>query len=312
MKTPPPSVIFFGTPDFVIPVVEALRKHTTLQAVVVPPDRKSGRKRLFQPPPVKHYAQKFQIPVIQEENHHQILNHIRHFSPDVGVLFSYGFRIPQSIIESFPYGIIVIHPSLLPQYRGPSPVQTAILNGDKQTGVTLIQMDEKIDHGPIIAQQAIKLFEHETARDLLFRLATISRDLLIRVLPEYLSGKIVPQPQDDHLATYTKKITKEDGHIQWKRSAEEIYRQYRALMPWPGIFTFWNGKRIKILKVEKSIPMKSTLPAGKVFLTNTGKLAVMCKDAPLIILEIQKEGRKPQSSESFLHGNKTIIGARLN
>jgi methionyl-tRNA formyltransferase len=202
---------------------------------------------------------------------------IKKIKPDLVIVANYGKIIPQDILNIPRYGFLNVHPSLLPKYRGPSPIQFSILNGDKETGITIILMDAKVDHGPILAQRKTIIGENETAAELRDRLAVLGAKLLIDVIPDWLRGKIKLRRQDERKATYTKILVREDGKIDWKKSVKVIERQIRAFCPWPGTYTFYKGKRLKILKAR--------LEKNK-----------------LIIEEVQLEGKKPTSFEDFLRG----------
>lgn len=203
---------------------------------------------------------------------------IESIKPDLVIVANYGKIIPQHILDIPRYGTFNVHPSLLPKYRGPSPIQSAILNGDREIGVTIILMDAKVDHGPILAQKKTIIGENETAIDLSDRLAVLGAGLLIDVIPDWISGKTRLRRQDEKRATYTKILTREDGEINWKKPAKEIEGQIRAFNPWPGTYAFHKGKRLKILKAR--------LEKNK-----------------LIIEEVQLEGKKPMLFEDFLRGH---------
>ena len=221
---------------------------------------------------------------------------IKILEPDLVVIASYGRIIPREILKIPKYGCLNVHGSLLPKYRGPSPIQTAILNGDKETGVTIILMDEKIDHGDIVANSKFnpaKCGTKFTYEQLLKELASLGAKLLVETIPKWIAGEIKPKPQDEKKATYTKIIKKEDGKIDWSKPADEIERQIRAFNPWPGTFTFWkkNNKviRVKILEAEVSQPTADQPKAGK--------------DNKLIIKKLQPEGKKPMTFEDFKRGH---------
>lgn len=169
---------------------------------------------------------------------------------DVAIVAYYGAIIPQEIIDIFPKGLLNIHPSLLPKYRGPSPAASAILNGNKTTGVTIFKLDEKMDHGPIVAQRSLPVYSYDTRHTFLKRLFSTGAEVLVNILPDYLEGKIEPTPQNHSQATYTQMLTKEDGRVNWDASDKKIERQIRALTPWPGAWTKLNGKRVLINKAH--------------------------------------------------------------
>lgn len=252
---------FFGTPDFAAIILEKLITHELIPSVVVcNPDRPKGRKRIITSPTVKIIAQNHNIKVCQPEKLDIRNSDLGISMLDFGVVASYGSIIPKSIIKQFRLGVIGVHPSLLPKYRGSSPIQSAILEGEKETGVTLFLMDEKIDHGPIIEKSKILISKSETYETLHNKLAELSGDLLIEVIPKFMKGEIRPETQDESQATYTKKFITQDAYVDLEKdSPEMIWRKIRALNPEPGVWTIWNrgepfdsaqGKRMKILEVD--------------------------------------------------------------
>lgn len=246
------QVIFFGTPDFAVPSLEALNKapFCDIKAVVTGADKPVGRHQSKPvPSPVKQASQRLKLPVFEG------LDSLKELKADLGIVVAYGEILPKWLLDRFPLGIVNIHPSLLPKYRGSSPIQAAILNQDKETGVTLIKLDDKMDHGPIIAQETVGArhalsLQGMTAGQLHDELTKIGAQMLIKYLPDYIAGKIKLKPQDDSQATFTKKLTKEDGKIDWKKSPQEIEAHIRAMNPWPGAWTMWKGKRLIIWKAS--------------------------------------------------------------
>ncbi len=256
------NYVFFGTPAFAEIIFEKLIKAGMPPALVVTnPDRPVGRKHVMTPPPVKISAEKHGIKVYQPENLSDAKYKIQNTKYDFAVLASYGKIIPQEVIDSFFKGIIVVHPSLLPKYRGATPIQSAILNGDGETGTTLILMDGKVDHGPVLAQRKLEFqisnFKFQILHD---ALADLSAGLLVETLPKFASDEIKPVPQDESRATYTKKFSTEDAfvpEVDLKRAQQEggdiaalVDRKIRALNPEPGAWTLENGKRMKLLEAE--------------------------------------------------------------
>ena len=238
---------------------------------------------------------------------------IENLEPNLIILSAYGQIIPKEILKIPKYGCLNIHPSLLPKYRGPSPIQTAILNGDEKTGVTIFIMDEKIDHGPIVAQKELEI-KNYNFKTLSKKLANLGADLLIEILPKYLAGEMKPIPQDDSKATYTKIIKKEDGKINWQKSAEEIERMTRAFTLWPGTYTYINLKKPKMLKIIKVKVFKidHQKTPGTIFLTEKKELAVACAQNALILKEVQLEGKRKMSGRDFLNGHPEIINSILS
>ena len=236
--------------------------------------------------------------------------------PDLIIVAAYGKILPEEILEIPKYGCLNVHPSLLPRWRGPSPVQFAILNGDTDSGVTIMKIAEKVDAGPVLIQRKLKLEGNETYDVLHDKLGKMGGDLLIEIIPEWITGKIDPQLQDESRTTYTRILKKEDGKIDWEKSAEEIERQIRAFNLWPGIFTFWekSGKliRIKILKARVLNRANSkTYPIGKTLVAGQNELCVQTGKGFLIIERLQLEGKKETDSEDLLRGYSDFIGTIL-
>ncbi len=274
------NVVFFGTPDFVLPICEALKdlKDFHLAAVVTGPDKPVGRRQILTPSPVKLWATDHLIPTLTLSQF--LSSRIR---ADLGILAAFGKIIPQEIIDLFPKGILVIHPSLLPKYRGASPVPAAILKGDKETGVTIFKMDNLMDHGPIITQFREKIKADDTTESLLLRLFNKTSVSLLTILKPYIEDKIIPTVQNHKKATFCSLLKKEDGQIDWRWPAPKIDRLIRAMIPWPGAWTELeigkqesesSRKRLKILKAH--------LEKEKLFLDL-----------------VQLEGKKPVSWRQF-------------
>lgn len=310
------NIIFFGTSQFAIPILDALVKNNLSPILVVTTsDRPQGRGKKIQSPPVKIWAQKNNIPIIQPENINigYLRSDIKY--ADLFIVASYGKIIPKALLDMPKYGSLNVHPSLLPKYRGPSPIQTAILAGDRETGVTIMLMDGKVDHGPILKISNFQFqILKQTYGELERNLAELGARLLIEIIPGWVDSKIKPIEQNHNEATYTKKITKEDGHINWKEPAEFIEKKVRAYWPYPGTYTFWdkNGAktRLKIIEV-KVIPKPSDVSDGEVFQTKDG-FAVGTPSDALEIIKTQPEGKKEMPALSFLNGRLGIVGAHLN
>jgi len=208
------------------------------------------------------------------------------------------------------YGIINVHASLLPKYRGASPIQSAILNGDEQTGVTIMILDEQMDHGPILSQKKVKILSHDDFATLHDKLADLGAKLLIDTLPKYLGGQLQGKKQKDAEATYCQLIKKEDGKIDWHKSAKEIECQIRAFTPWPGAFTNWEGSNLKIIKSEVHRVDEVNKVVGEVYEV-TGVIRVQCGQGQLELVELQLEGKNKMSAKEFLNGHSKIIGSIL-
>ncbi len=309
-----PQIVFLGTPEFAVPILEKLvQSEYKPFAVFCAQDKPIGRKQILTPPPVKISAQKYNIPVYQPKDALSIKHDVSGLKPDLIISVAYGMILPKEILEAPKFGYLNIHPSLLPKYRGASPIQAAILNGDQETGVTIIKMDEKIDHGPIVANSQFPMTNDQyTTPELSEKLAQLGANLLLEILPDWLAGKIKPQAQDEAKATYTKIIKKEDGLIDWKKSAAQIERQIRAYQPWPGAYTKLKVKSKKLKVIEAKILEKNVdKRIGEVFLTENNKLTVQTGQNALIIKKLQIEGGRPMDAKDFLRGHKYIIGQQL-
>lgn len=325
----PCRIVFFGTPEFAVPTLEALiSAGYEVVAVVTQPDKPVGRGLKMEAPAVKVRAQELGLTILQPETLRYAearppelrrpglgpLQQPKDFSAVVAVCVAYGKIVPKEILETFPRGILNIHPSLLPKYRGPSPIQAAILNGDSETGVTIIRLDEEMDHGPIIASSVQRLASSTTGDELSKALAQEGANLLIKTLPQWLNGRITPQLQDHTKATYTKILERADGKIDWRKSAEYIERMVRAYDFWPGTWTMWSDKRLKVLRVSllhPTIGCASNATPGHVWKTENDRLAVNCNPGSIILEQLQLEGKKALSGREFLRGYLMLAGSTL-
>jgi len=305
--------IFFGTPEFAAIVLQRLISAGYVpEAVICNSDELVGRKQILTPPPTKVIAEKNEIRIFQPEKlrgNEEFLNRLKNLKPDLAIVAAYGKIIPKEILDIPPFGFLNIHGSLLPAYRGASPIQYAILNGDKETGITIMEVDEKMDHGSILASDKLPIANSDTYDSLSQKLAAMGAELLIKTIPDFISGKIKPVEQEHSEATYTKIIKKEDGKINWSKGAGEIERMTRAFCPWPTAYTFVNLKsQISNLKIiEAEISEKNSHQIGEVFLTHKKELAVKCGDGNLIIKKLQLEGGKILSAKEFLNGHRNFI-----
>lgn len=297
------SIVYFGTYHFSAHILETLINsgYFDIKMVITQPDRPVGRKKEIQPSPVKQVAQKYKIKIDQPET---LKNYSLSEIADFNITCQYGLIIPKSVLEKASKGSINVHTSLLPKYRGASPIQSALINGEQETGVTIMLMDEKMDHGDILSQQKVSIDRDDTYETLNNKLLAIAPELLLKTVLEYSEGKIAPQVQDHEKATFCKEFTREDGMINWGKNNIEIYNQYRGLTPWPGIWTEINGKRIKLLEIK---PADLKVQTGK-FEIHQDKIFMGCKDNTSVeILKIQLEGKKPMTSKEFSNGFKNIL-----
>jgi len=308
------KIIYLGTSEFSAIILEKFLSKFNVKAVITQPDRPSGRKQELAETPVKVVAKKNNLKVIQPQkiNDESFLKQLEEINADIGILAAYAELIPQNIIDLFPKGILNIHPSLLPKYRGASPIQTAILNGDEKTGVTIIKLVKKLDAGPIIAQKEYPISKDDNNVILHQKLADIGAELLIEILPNYLNEEVGIIEQDETQVTVTKELKKDNGRIDWNKNSGGIERQFRAFFPWPGVFTYYNQKRLKISDLELYMGnIDQKLQPGEVFLDRNNQLLVKCNQGFIVLKNIQIEGKKEITSEEFNKGYKpsgTILG----
>ena len=311
-------IVFMGTPAFAVPALEAmLAQSWNIIAVYTQPDREAGRGQRLQASPVKQIALSHDIPVEQPERlkSEDTLKTFRRYEPDVIVVAAYGRLIPSELLHLPPYGCLNIHPSLLPRFRGSSPVAGAILNGDDTTGVSIMLLDEGMDTGPILTQTKVPVSLDDTAGSLTDILARKGAQLLVETLPQWLEGSSIhPQPQGYGLATYTKPLTREDGKLNWHLSAIDLWRQVRAYNPWPGSYTAWQGKRLKINEALPLDLMPDSEPGRVVALPENEKAStgVVTGNGILGIVNIQIEGKRVMSIDEFVQGYRTFIGSLLD
>ena len=314
-RRPELRLVFMGTPDFAVPPLERLiLNHYQVVAVCTQPDRPAGRGRSLLPSPVKKTAQIWNLPVVQPENlkSAEAVAQLADFRPDVIVVSAFGQILPKSVLDIPAYGCINIHPSLLPRFRGASPVAAAILAGDEFTGVSIMLMDEGMDTGPILTQAQIPVSPRDTTGSLTSKLSLIAARLLQEVLVYWLRREINAQPQNEAEASYCGQIRKEDNEIDWSLPAEEIWRRVRAFNPWPGSYTRWRGKQFKILEALP-LPVEENLAAGQVSTLSGGKapLGIGTGDGVLGVLEVQLEGKQAMTAADFLRGQREFIGSVL-
>lgn len=311
--------VFMGTSLFAKEILEALIKNNyALVSVYTQPDKPFGRKKELHASEVKKFCQEKNIHLEQPEKFDtEAIDKLRHFNPDIIIVAAYGKILPQAVLDLPKFGAINIHPSLLPKWRGPSPIQNAILEGEKETGITIMLMDAGMDSGDILAQEKMLISDTDTSESLLQNASKQSSVLLLKTLPLWIEKKIAPKKKDDSKAIFCKIIKKEDGKINWQESAEKIYNKFRAFYPWPGIFCFWNinGKdtRIKFtqISIEKNTPDEiQKLQVGLVIKIND-KIGIITTDGSLILDEIQIEGKKNMSAKEFFIGYPKFIGSVL-
>ncbi len=280
------KIVFFGTSDIGLPILKGLVANHEVVTVITSPDRPVGRKQVLTATPIADLATEHKIPILKPDkvkNNPKFLSELQKLvtdnSVDIFVVVSYGKILPEELLNIPPLKTINVHFSLLPKYRGPSPVQTALLNGDTYTGTSIFILDKDVDHGPLLAEKKIDIDPNDTNITLQKKLAVISSELILEILPKYQVGDITAQDQDHSQATFSKLINKEDGLIDWNKSAKEIYNQFRAFQPWPGIYSTWQGKKLKILDCKLSEDKSS-----------------------LELLTVQLEGKNPANIKDFKNG----------
>lgn len=307
-------IAFMGTPLFAVPILEMLMQSDYEIAVVyTQPDRPSGRGRSERSSPVKQVAKKYDLSICEPvslRSESELVN-FAEFEVDLVVLAAFGLFLPKRILELQEFGNLNVHPSLLPLYRGASPIMSALLRGDEKTGSSIFLMDEGMDSGPILTQRSLLIDAKDTTKTLTDRLSQHGAELLRETIPLWLDKKIDLEHQDANQASYSGLVNKVDGLIDWSGSALAISREVRAFDPWPSSFTYWEGKRLKILK---SLPIegKSQSEVGTIFSTNaSGDIGVVTGDGILLINELQVEGRGIMSMDQFLNGYPNFLGAKL-
>ena len=314
MTQNPLRLVFMGTPEFAVPALGVLQDagHDVV-GVYTQPDRRSGRGRRLTAPPVKEFAEGRGLPVFQPASLREdaeARQRIAELAPDAIIVAAYGLFLPEDTLAVPRLGCLNIHPSLLPRHRGPSPVATAILEGDEATGVTIMLLDEGMDTGPILAQREARIGADETCDRLTVRLFGMGASLLVETLEEWSAGRIAPTPQNDADATITRRLQRGDGRIDWNDTAESIARRVRAFTPWPGTFTTWEGRTLKILEAEP-LDAPRDGPPGKVVGVNGSGVAVVAKRGVLRLVRVQMEGRRASGAADFSRGYADFIGSVL-
>jgi len=303
-----------GTPEFAVPSLKALiESGDEVVAVVTQPDKPRGRGLEVTPPPVKILAQKYGIPVLQPQKikTEEFLKQLEELRPDIICVVAYGKILPKGILELPRYGCINVHASLLPKYRGAAPINWAIIRGEKVTGITTMKMDEGMDTGDILLQREVPIEDEDTAETLSHKLSLTGAEVLIETLNLLKEGKLKPIPQNHSQATYAPMLKKEDGEIDWGKTAEEIKNLVRGTLPWPGAYTFLDNKILKVYKVRV---VEGQGKPGEVIKSDKETLRVATGENALDILELQIEGGKRLDTATFLRGRKiregTILGRK--
>ena len=306
------KIVFMGTPDFSVPGLQKLIETQTVVGVVTQPDRPAGRGRQLRPSPVKLLAEQANIPIYQPQSlrSDEAVQPLRDWAPDVIIVAAFGQILRSQVLELPPHGCLNVHASLLPRWRGASPIQHAIMAGDKESGITLMQMDRGLDTGPIYVQESLIIHDDETASTLHDRLAELGALLLGRYLDEILANRIAAIAQDDSASTYAPLILKDAGRLDWQKSSAELDRHIRAMTPWPGAFTTWQDKIVKILDARLSSSQRPSGQIGQVVFSQES-LFVITGDGALKLGQIQLEGKKPIEADDFWRGRVDFAGSVL-
>ena len=298
-----------GTPAFAVPILCALHDTQEVVGVFTQPDRPAGRGRQVALSPIKQAALAHRLPVFQPKTLRsaKVQEELRSLRPDLIVVAAYGLILPQAVLDGPPKGCLNVHASLLPKYRGASPIAFAILAGENQTGVSIMLMDAGLDTGPILSQLAIPVEADDTAGSLEGKLSALAAELLAETLPSWLNGALTPQPQDDQAASLTRLLSKADGLIDWTQPAAEIVRRIRAFNPWPGAYTFWHSQPLKLLRAAT---MTKAHEPGHVF-GHAGAVLVGAGEGSVEVVQVQPAGKRAMSAAEFVRGHADFIGSGL-
>jgi methionyl-tRNA formyltransferase len=307
-------VFFAGTPEIALPSLRAASAHHDVCGVLTSPARGAGRGRRVQEPPVQVEASKLGIPILQPlELRREARQQVAELKPEVLVVFAYGRIFGPMFLSLFPKGGINVHPSLLPRYRGPAPIQAALLDGEERTGVTVQRLVQKMDAGPILSQEPVVVDPDETAAELSQRLAAVGAELLVDVLNRMERGVLAERPQDDGCATYCRLVSKEDGLVDWCKGSRDIYNAWRAFQPWPGIFTTLRDAQLRILRCRPVTGggRSGSEPGTVLGVDKEAGLLVQTGSGLLGLLVLQPQARKATDHVSFMNGHQGIVGTVL-
>lgn len=310
-------VVFMGTPEFAVPSLEQLLlNHYRVVAVYTQPDKPAGRGRTLVPSPVKKVALAWELPVVQPASlkDAEAVRQLADFKPEVIIVAAFGQILPPPVLDIPRHSCINIHASRLPRYRGAAPVAAAILAGDEFTAISLMLMEKGLDTGPVLAQAQIPISPSDTTGSLTAKLSRIAAPLLLEILPRWLRGELTPRPQNDAEATFCAPIAKEEGEIDWNQPAVELWRRVRAFQPWPGCYTRWQGKQLKIIAAVP-LPEETSPEVGQVVALNLANkglaFGIGTGQGVLGVLRVQREGKQALSATEFLRGRRQLIGALL-
>jgi methionyl-tRNA formyltransferase len=315
-------IIFMGTPELAGESLRALLSAPEFQviAVVTQPDQPKGRGMKLQPSPVKEIALQHNLPVLQPQRAREetFIQQLRELQPDLIAVAAYGQILPKAILDLPRFGCLNVHTSLLPKYRGAAPIQRAILDGETETGVTIMKMDVGMDTGDIITQETTPIEASDNSQTLHDRLAKIGAALLIKTIPDYVSGKIRPRPQPTEGVSHAAKIRKQDGRIDWNQPARVIWNRVRGLTPWPGAFSYLEtSTEPQLLKIWEAEPFEKSGAAGEILQADKTGIIVGCSEGSLRILSLQREGGRRLNAQEFSagqplqRGQKFLIGEKI-
>jgi methionyl-tRNA formyltransferase len=306
--------IFFGSPDFAVPCLEALHDISDIAVVISQPDRPAGRGLAMRPPAVKKRAFELGLEVWQPKKVRtaEFAEKLRSLDADVAVVVAYGRILPRGVLDAPRTGCVNIHASLLPRWRGAAPIQWSIVHGDEETGVTLMQVDEGMDSGPILATVSTPITPEDDAATLSDRLSKMGAELLREQLARYVAGELTPQPQDEGAATMAPLLKKEHGRIDWNTSAQAVHNQIRGMNPWPGAHTVLGDRRIKVHRAVASTLDPEGAAPGEVIALDPEAILVACTEGTLEIQELQESGRKRVDARAFATGRGIAVGDRFS
>ena len=310
------QIVFMGTSDFALPALQVLHaSRHQIVLVITQPDRPRGRGLRLSPPAVKELALSLNLPVIQplKIKDPAVIQQLQALKPQIILVVAYGQFLPEQILSLPKYGCVNLHPSLLPKYRGPAPIPWAILQGEEKTGVTTMFIGEGVDAGPILLQEEIEIEPMDTAATLHDKLAIVGAELLLKTIQGLEKGEVSPIPQPEELASYTSKLKKEDGQIDWKRSAQQVHNQVRAMNPWPGAYTFYSGYLLKVWQTRICSAERIVIgrEPGEILGIEDEGIEVQTGDQPLLITEIQRPGGQRMPVKEYIKGHPLCPGTKL-
>ena len=305
------NIVFMGTPEFSVPILQGLINNYHVKAIVTQPDKLVGRKSILTEPPIKKCGKENNILVIQPKNIKEEYEEIIALNPDIIVTCAYGQILPKELLDYPKYGCINVHASLLPKLRGGAPIHRAIINGDKETGITIMYMDEDMDTGDIISQESIVITDKDTASTLHNKLSLLGKELLLKTLPSILNRTNARIKQNESEATYAFNIKPEDEKIDFSKTKREIFNQIRGLSSFPGAYCFLEGKRLKIWEAKLGDNVYTSKLDGEICQVNNEGISIKVNNGELIITELQIEGKREMTAKEFVNG-KELVGKVLS